>query len=71
MQITLDGNITSKLQYVANYKKPLSPTAIKLEAIETSDAKTRVYGDAAVMTFRLTFRGQTAKGEAISQDLRV
>jgi ketosteroid isomerase-like protein len=69
MEITLNGNMTSKSQYVANYKKPLSPTAGKLEAFESSDLKIRVYGDAAVMSFRLKARGQNSKGEAFNQDL--
>ena len=69
MEISTTGKMTSKSQYVANYKKPLSPTAGKLEAFETSDSKMRVYGNAAVMTFRLTFRGQNGKGEAVSADL--
>lgn len=69
MNISPNGEMTSKSQVVANYKKPLPPTAGKLEAFESSDSKLRVYGDTAVMTFRLTVRGQNNKGEAVSQDL--
>jgi ketosteroid isomerase-like protein len=64
MDISPTGVMTSKSQLVDAFKNPVSPTAGKLEAIEASDSKIRVYSDAAVMTARVTWRGQTAKGEA-------
>lgn len=64
MDVNPNGKMVSKLQVVADLAKPVSPTAGKLEGFEASDTKFCVYGDAALMTTRITVRGQTAKGEA-------
>ena len=64
MGVNTNGEMSSKSQVVANLAKPVSPTAGKLEGFEASDSKVRVYDDTAIVTARLTVRGQTEKGEA-------
>jgi ketosteroid isomerase-like protein len=64
MDVSPNGTMTSKSQFIAANKNPLPANAGKLEAIDVSESKVRVYGDAAVMTARTTLRGQTANGQA-------
>lgn len=66
IDILPDGTTASKSQIIANNKKPVSADAGKLEAIDLSNSKVRLYGDAALVTLRITFRGRTGTGQAFA-----
>ena len=55
------GGLTTKAENVASVRKPANPD-VKLLAYDVDDVQVRLYGDAAVVTGRVTTR-QLVKGE--------
>ncbi len=61
-----DGNLVSKAQDIRNFKDG----SVAFEAMDPSEVKVRVYGDAAVVTSRLHAKLKM-KGEKIDNHVRV
>jgi ketosteroid isomerase-like protein len=61
-----DGKFVSKAEWVSALKSG----DVKVQSIETSDVKVRVYGDAAVATYAVDVKG-TNKGQDMSGHNRV
>ena len=61
-----DGKLVSKAEWVSAFKNG----DVKIQSVETSDVKVRVYGDAAVATYATDVKG-TNKGQDISGHNRV
>jgi ketosteroid isomerase-like protein len=55
------GGLTTKAEDVGGVRKPVNPD-VKLLAYDVDDVQVRLYGDAAVLTGRVTTR-QLVKGE--------
>jgi len=65
-----DGTVETKAQIVVLNKKPAAPDEPTIESMEVSDPQMRVYGDAAVATALLTYKGRN-KGQAFSAPQRM
>lgn len=66
--VSRNGNYTTKSQIITNFKTPLPENDGELLGIDINDWKVRMYGDTAVMTSKVTFRGQSATGQKSSYD---
>ena len=60
-----DGTLSTKAQDIENFKSG----AVKYETVDMRDSKIRVYGDTAVVTSLLFFKGTTS-GKPFSGDVR-
>jgi len=60
-----DGTLSTKAQDIENFKSG----AVKYERADVRDSKVRVYGDTAVITSLLFFKGTTS-GKPFSGDVR-
>ncbi len=64
LEVLTDGRFDNKQTLLKIYKTPVPANAGKLEGIDFSDVKVRVFGDTAIMTGRTNLRGTTADGQA-------
>ncbi len=68
VRVSPNGNYETKTELITGFKTPLPENAGELLGIDINDSKVRMYDNAAVMTAKVTFRGQSATGQKGSYD---